>query len=145
MYKNILVATDDSDIANKAVDHAIALAKALGAKLTTVTVTEPYEAVVTGTTVGMVMPQDYNKQCEAYALDVLGKVREKAEAAGVACETVHTSNRWPYDGINHAAEEAGADLIIMGSHGRRGIEGFLLGSQTTKLLTHTKTPVLVLR
>lgn len=145
MYKHVLLTTDGSEIATKAVDQGIALAKAIGAKLTAVTVTEPYEAVVTGTTIGMVMPQDYEKQCEKHAAGLLEQVAAKAKAAGVECATNHQSNRWPYDGIVKVADDVGADLIVVGSHGRRGIEGFLIGSQTTKLLTHTKIPTLVIR
>jgi len=145
MYKHILLATDGSEIAGKAVDQGIALAQALGAELTAVTVTEPYEAVVAGTTVGMVLPNDYDDQCKSYAAELLGKVVEKAKAAGATCDINHQSNRWPYDGIAKAAAQAGADLIVVGSHGRRGFEGLLLGSETTKLLTHTKIPTLVIR
>lgn len=145
MYKHILIATDGSEIANKAVAQGIELAKRIGAKLSAVSVTEPYEAVVIAETAAMILPSDYNKQCEAGAQKILNDVSAAAEAAGIKCNVQHQSNRWPYNGIIEAAEEVGADLIVMGSHGRRGVEGLLLGSQATKLLTHTKIPALVVR
>lgn len=145
MYKSIIIATDASAIADKAVTHAIALAKALGAELTAVTVTEPYEAVAFTDTMTVIEPSAYQEKCAEHAGRILAAVVASAKAAGVACETVHQDNQWPYDGIIKAAETVGADLIIIGSHGRRGLEGLLLGSQAVKLLTHTKIPALVVR
>jgi nucleotide-binding universal stress UspA family protein len=140
MYKHILIATDGSEIANKAMPHAIELAKPLGAKLSAVTVTEPYDAVVSAESHG-----DYNEQSEESAAEILSVVTSAAEAAGIECDALHQDNRWPYEGVIEAAEKVGADLIVVGSHGRRGIEGLLIGSQTTKLLTHSKIPALVVR
>lgn len=145
MYKNIIVATDGSDIADNAVQHAVALAKALGAKLTAVTITEPFEAVAFTETMTVLDPAAYHKQCDEHARNVLSKVVKSAEAAGIACQTMHQAEHWPYAGIIAAAEKAKADLIIVGSHGRRGLEAMLLGSQAVKLLTHTKIPTLVVR
>jgi nucleotide-binding universal stress UspA family protein len=140
MYKHILIATDGSEIANKAMPHAIELANALGAKLSAVTVTEPFDAVVAAESHG-----DYNERSAENAAEILSVVTSAAEAAGVECDELHQQNRLPYEGIIEAAEKVGADLIVVGSHGRRGIEGLLIGSQTTKLLTHTKVPALVVR
>jgi nucleotide-binding universal stress UspA family protein len=145
MYKHILIATDGSKIANKAMAHGIELAKETGAKLSAVTVTEPYEAVAVVETMAIILPADYSKQCEASAAKILSGVTSAAEAAGIGCDVLHQENRWPYDGIIEAVEKVGADLIVVGSHGRRGIEGLLLGSQAVKLLTHTKVPALVVR
>jgi nucleotide-binding universal stress UspA family protein len=140
MYKHILIATDGSEIANKAIPHAIELAKALGATLSAVTVTEPYGAVVPAEAIA-----DYNEQSEESAAEILSVVTSAAEAAGIECDVIHEQNRLPYEGVIEAAEKVGADLIVVGSHGRRGIEGLLIGSQTTKLLTHSKIPALVVR
>ncbi|MGI9478502.1 MAG: universal stress protein [Hyphomicrobiaceae bacterium] len=145
MYSNILVATDGSDIADKAVQHAVALAKSLNAKLTAVMVTEPFEAVAFTDNLSVVNPADYAARSEAYAQEILSKAIEHAKAAGVTCETLHQDSHWPYAGIIDAAEQANTDLIVIGSHGRRGLEGLLLGSQAMKLLTHSKTPTLVVR
>jgi nucleotide-binding universal stress UspA family protein len=145
MYKHILIATDGSEIANKAIPHAIELAKAFGATLSAVTVTEPYEAVVVSEARGLLHPADYNKQHDESAAKPLSAVTTAAETAGIECDVIHQYNRLPYVGIIEAAEKVGADLIVLASHGRRGIEGLLLGSQSTKLLTHTKVPTLVVR
>lgn len=145
MYHHVLLATDGSEIASRAVTQGLALAKAVGAQVSAVMVTEPYESIVTGTTMGMLSPGNYQEQTEAFASETLKKVNDKAHYIGMTCETFHKSNRWPYEGIIATAEQVGADLIVVGSHGRRGIEGLLLGSQTVKLLTHTKIPTLVIR
>jgi nucleotide-binding universal stress UspA family protein len=145
MYKHILIATDGSEIGNKGISHGIELSKALGAKLSAVTVTEPYEpAVVVGTMV-VILPADYKKRCEENAAEILSVVTSAAEAAGIECDALHQDNRLPYEGVIEAAEKVAADLIVVGSHGRRGIAGLLLGSEATKLLTHTKVPTLVVR
>ena len=145
MYSRILVATDGSDIADQAVQHAVTLAKSLSAKLTVVTVTEPYEAVAFTDNMAVINPSDYQASCEAHANNILAKATQHAEAAGLECETLHQDSHWPYAGVIDAAEKSDADLIVVGSHGRRGLEGLLLGSQAAKLLTHCKTPTLVVR
>jgi nucleotide-binding universal stress UspA family protein len=93
----------------------------------------------------LILPDNYKKQCEESAAQILSVVTSTAETAGIKCNVIHEQNRWPYEGIIEAAEKVGADLIVVGSHGRRGIEGLLLGSQAIKLLTHTKIPALVVR
>ncbi len=145
MYTQILLATDGSDIAATATAQAIDLAKALGAKMTAVTVSEPYEAVGFTDSMGMVDPAEYKRRTAEYAREILAGVTETAKKAGIACDTIHQDSHWPYDGIIKAAEKCGADLIVMGSHGRRGLEGLLLGSQAMKLLTHTKIATLIIR
>ena len=145
MYKQILIATDGSEIGNKAITHGIELAKTLGAKLSAVTVTEPLETIVVVETMAMINPGDYDKQCKVSANKILSVVTSAAQAAGIQCNVIHVQNRLPYEGIIEAAAKVDADLIVLGSHGRRGIEGLLLGSQATKLLTHTKVPALVVR
>ena len=145
MYKNIVVATDGSDIAKGATAHAITLAKTTGAKITAVLVTEPYEAIAFTSTMQVIDPLAYRERCAAHASEVLSAVQADCEGQGVACATVHRDNHYPYDGIITAAQEADADLIVIGSHGRRGLEGLLIGSEAVKLLTHTKIPTLVVR
>lgn len=145
MYSNILVATDGSDIADKAVEHAVTLAKSLSAKLTAVTVTEPFEAVAFTDNMAVINPSDYQARCEAHAQEILTKAVQHAKAAGLECGMLHQDSHWPYAGVIDAAEKTNADLIVIGSHGRRGLEGLLLGSQAVKLLTHSKTPTLVVR
>ena len=145
MYKHIMIATDGSEIAAKAVSRGVNLAKALGARLSAVTVTEPYETIVQVETMAAILPGDYNKRCEESANRILSTVTSAANTAGIECNVIHEKNGLPYEGVIEAAEKAGADLIVLGSHGRRGIEGFLIGSQANKLLTHTKIPALVVR
>ena len=145
MYKQILIATDGSEIAHRAISHGVELAKKTGAKLSAVTVTEPYEALMELEAAVMMVKSDYDRRCAAFALKILSVVTSAAEAVGIKCDALHQQNRLPYEGIIEAAEKVTADLIVIGSHGRRGIQGLLLGSQTTKLLTHTKVPTLVVR
>jgi len=140
MYKHILIATDGSDIANKAIPHAIAQARAFGAKLSAVTISEPYDAVIAAESHG-----DYNERSAENAAEILSFVTATAEGAGIECDAIHEQSRVPYEGIIAAAKNVDADLIVVGSHGRRGVEGLLLGSQASKLLTHSKTATLVVR
>ena len=145
MYNHILIATDGSEVANKAVLHGVDLAKELNAKLSAVTVTEPYEALMELEAPIMMDQFDYDKQCDVSANKILSTVTSAANTAGLACNVIHEQNRRPYEGIIEAAEKVDADLIVLGSHGRRGIEGLLIGSEANKLLTHTKIPALVVR
>lgn len=145
MYKNIVVAIDGSDVSTKAFEHALELAQFAKAKLTAVTVTEPFEALAFAGEASVYAPSDYEKLTQEQAAGIFAKATETAKARGVDFTTVHRHNRFPYDGIIETAKDVGADLIIVGSHGRRGIEGLLLGSQAVKLLTHTQIPALVVR
>lgn len=145
MYKNIVVAIDGSEVSMKAFDHAVELAKYGNARLTAVTVTEPFEALAFAGEAAIYEPSNYEEISAERAASVFEKAAQVAQAHGITLATVHCHNRYPYDGIIHTAEEAGADLIVVGSHGRRGIEGLLLGSQAVKLLTHSKIPALVVR
>jgi nucleotide-binding universal stress UspA family protein len=88
---------------------------------------------------------DYEEKEKAWAQKILAGISETARAMGVACETVHVLDRHPADGIVQTADSKNCDLIVMASHGRRGIDRLLLGSQTLKVLAHTKRPVLVVR
>ena len=144
MYKNIIVAVDGSSISDNAAKHAIELAKKHGAKLIAVTVSEPYENAAFGR-LTMVDPAQYRRLCNEQAADIKARMTKSAETSGVYCVVEHIDNKQPYAGIIETAEQSGADLIVMGSHGKRGIEALLLGSQTAKLLTHTKIPTLVIR
>jgi nucleotide-binding universal stress UspA family protein len=145
MYKNILVATDGSELAHKAIAQGFALAKAVGAKVTAVTVTEPWTAVVPGE-MGMAFPVgEYEKGASENAANILAAVKAEAAKAGVACETVHMADQYPADGIIATAKEKGCDLIVMASHGRRGLSRLLIGSQANQVVVHSSIPVLVVR
>jgi nucleotide-binding universal stress UspA family protein len=149
MYKHILVPTDGSPLSLKAAKEATALAKKVGAKLTAVFVTEPFMPPANNEAI---LPRNmdtlqtaYRKSMEANALQALDKVAATAKAARVPCERLHVTNDRPWEGIIRAAKKEKCDLIVMASHGRKGLAGLLIGSETTKVLTHSKTPVLVCR
>ena len=145
MYKHILVATDGSELSMRAARHAIALAKVHGSKITAVTVTAPWSAIAIGEIAVAVPEQEYETRAENNAWRDLNVVVDAAKAADVPRSAIHLRNPQPFQAIVDAAAKEKCDLIVMGSHGRRGIEGFLLGSETHKVLTHTKIPVLVYR
>ena len=149
MYKKILIATDGSELAGRALEHGLKLAKLVGAEVTILTVTEPAAVVgagyasIAGTMIDP-MPELIQAQEDA-AKQVLSAAEASAQAAGVAVKTRLIDNSFPAEGIVAAAEETSADLIVMGSHGRRGLGRLLLGSQTSNVLAHSKVPVLVTR
>jgi nucleotide-binding universal stress UspA family protein len=149
MYKHILIATDGSDVAGRAVDHGLALAKALGAQVTIVTVTEPAAvigagyATIAGTIIDPV-PELLEAQQTA-ARSTLDRAADVATRAGVAAKTVLVDDSYPAEGIVGQAEADACDLIVMGSHGRRGLGRLLLGSKTSNVLSLSKIPVLVTR
>ena len=144
MYKHILIATDGSELANKAVDAGLALAKELKAKVTAVTATEPWSTMVTGDAALAFPVEEYEKGAAENAARVLGGVSSAAKAQGVACETVRVSN-FAAEGIIDTAKTCGCDLIVMASHGRRGLARMLLGSQAMRVLTLSTVPVLICR
>lgn len=145
MYKHILIATDGSDLAQKAVTQGLAVAKALGAKATALNVSEPWVAVAPGE-VAMAFPiKDYDDSVKANAERILSAVATEAQSLGVTCATLHVKDQFPAEGILETAEKLGCDLIAMASHGRRGLMRFLLGSQANKVLTHGTIPVLICR
>ena len=145
MYKHILIATDGSDLAEKGVDQGLALAKALAAKVTAVTVTEPLAAMLVGEAAIALPIEDYDRAASADAARVLAGVSASAARAGVTCDTLHVKDQYPAEGIVDAAKARGCDLIVVTSHGRRGLSRLLLGSQATRVLTHSEVPVLVCR
>ena len=145
MYKNILIATDGSDLARHAVAHGLKLAKLVGAKTTIITVTMPWSAVAYGEMAVAIPPNEYDKSVKANADKILAAEAERAKESGVACETLQASDINPYQAILSTAQDKGCDLIVVGSHGRSGLSRILLGSETVKVLTHTKIPVLVWR
>jgi nucleotide-binding universal stress UspA family protein len=144
MFKHILIATDGSQLAGKAVTMGLALAKTLGARVTAVTATEPWTGMVTGEP-ALVFPIDrYEKAAAESANRVLAGVADAAKAAGVDCALVHASD-FPAEGIIAAATDKDCDLIVMASHGRRGLSKLILGSQATRVLALATVPVLVCR
>jgi len=145
MYKNILITTDGSDLSNKAVAHGVALAKSVGAKVTALTVTVPIPVMLVDPNAIAALPDDFEESLRAAGADDLAKVAAAAKAAGVPCETVQAEGSEPFREIIDTAKKKGCDLIVMASHGRRGVSAVVLGSETVKVLTHSKVPVLVCR
>lgn len=148
MYKRILIATDGSELADKGVEHGLALAAQLHAQVTVVTVSEPL-IIGAGGAMGWGnaynIPAEYRQVREAAARELLDRVAEQAKRVELSIEPVHVDNRHAADGIIETAEAQGSDLIVMASHGRRGLGRMLLGSQTQEVLTRSRVAVLVVR
>jgi nucleotide-binding universal stress UspA family protein len=149
MFTRILIATDGSDLAEKGIDQGLSLAKRLGADVTVVTVTE--SSVLTGpgthaawTNTPEIVAELEKEKAES-SQKLLGEVAAKARNVGVVCNLLHVPNRTPADGIIETAEANGINLIVMASHGRRGLGRLLLGSQASEVLSRSKVPVLVVK
>jgi nucleotide-binding universal stress UspA family protein len=145
MYTNILIPTDGSALSGKAVQHGIALAKLISAKVTVLTVLPPFHTLTTDARMIEDTPAQFKARMQADAEKTLSAAAAAAQAAGIACETVQVEHEQPHQAIINAAESKGCDLIVMASHGRHGIAALVLGSETVKVLTHCKVPVLVHR
>ncbi len=147
MYRNILVATDGSRLSAKAVDHAVGLARALGAKLTAFYASPDYPmpAYAEGVIYEPMSPQEYERLCEKEAEKIFKKVDLKAASSRIKLTTVHSISSSPWEAILAAAKKHKADAIVMASHGRTGVSALLLGSETQKVLTHSRLPVIVVR
>ena len=147
MYKSILVATDGSKLSSKAVTHAIGLAAATGARLAAFYGSPGYPMPIAaeGVMYEPISRKQYAEASEREAKKVLDKVARKAGEAGVECKSLHAIVDTPWQGILDAARKARADVLVMASHGRRGVAAVLLGSETQKVLTHSKIPVIVVR
>jgi len=144
MFKRILVPTDGSDITAKAVDAGIKLAQSVGAQLYTISVKEPfpYSAI---SEMQPVPPQDFFDAQDRIANKRVHAVVEMAHAAGLKCQAHTVEALHPWEAIIDHARHMECDLLVMASHGRRGVSALLLGSETQKVLTHSAIPVLVVR
>ena len=147
MYRNILVPVDGSPLARNAAKEAVAFAKGQGAKVIGFYVAPEYQPNVYADFVPatFISPKEYEDMVEKTAEKYLAAVEKAAAAAGVPCTVAHTMSDLPYEEIVKAAQRMKCDLIFMASHGRSGIAKLLLGSQTSKVLAHSKVPVLVHR
>lgn len=148
MYRHILVPTDGTSLSNKAARSAARLAKATGARITAVHAVPPYAPpmILEGYPyLPAYTEAEYDEGMRKQAGKALERVRSEAEKAGVKCAVAMVTGEDPWRAIIKAARTRKCDLIVMASHGRRGLAGVLLGSETTKVLTHSKTPVLVCR
>jgi len=145
MYKHILIATDGSDLSEKALHQGFALAKAIGADVTVATATEPWDAVIVGEVAVVLPPEKYEETAEANARNILDKAKQVAAQDNIEPHMLHVKGRHPAEGLIEAAKEKGCDLIVMASHGRRGLSRLVLGSETNEVVTHSEVPVLVVR
>ena len=148
MYANILMSTDGSDVARKGVKQGLALAKALNAKATVITVTETLPGNYGGDiAAGWIPPQEmldsFDAACKERVGTVFSEARAMAKQIGISVELLHVPNANPATAIIETAKSRGCDLIVMASHGRRGLRKLLLGSQTSEVLADGSVPVLV--
>ena len=145
MYKHLLLPTDGSPLSEDAVRRGVQFAHQLGARVTGFYAMPEFQMV----SYTMAMEDNskdlFDQQAHARAEQVLAVVQQHAAELGVECDTVTVSSDMPYEAIIRTATEHGCDLIMMASHGRRGLHGLLLGSETSKVLTHSKIAVLVQR
>lgn len=148
MYKHLLIATDGTELAQKGVDHGLSLARDLGARVTIVVVSELFSGIsVAGhAEFGLLSSTaEFEKASEVAANRILSAAGDQAKNAGVPCELRHVTDMAPADGILDVAEKEECTLIVMASHGRRGIGRLLLGSQAADVVIHAKVPVLIVR
>ena len=147
MFKHILVPSDGSEFSLAAVRQAVSFAKAVGARVTAFYVKpqRPVHYYVEGVEFNLPSPNRYDELDEQEVQRILGFIDGLCQEAGVECAKLSVSSDVVHDAIIEAASKGGCDLICMASHGRRGLSALLLGSETTKVLTHSKIPVLVLR
>lgn len=142
MFKHILIATDGSELASKGVVAGLELAKGLKAKVTIMIAIEPWKSMIVGEAAFSFPLEEYEKAAAETAAGVLTAAKGLADKEDVACETLHVTH-FPAEGIVETAEAKGCDLIVVTSHGRRGIARAVLGSQASRVLTLSKVPVLV--
>lgn len=144
MFKKILISTDGSEISHKAAQSAVRLARETGGELYAISVKEPfpYSAI---SEMQPVPPQEFFDAQERIAAERVNAVRAECKTAAVACEAHTIEAVHPWEAIIEHAKSNACDLIVMSSHGRRGVTALLLGSETQKVLTHSTIPVLVVR
>jgi nucleotide-binding universal stress UspA family protein len=147
MFKHILVPTDGSELSQNTAKRAVSFAKEAGARITIFFAKPEYPIAYfgEGALIDPTTPEKFAELADQQANQYLGEVMALCAESGVDCTTTTATSDVPYVAIIEAAEKSGCDLIFMASHGRRGISGFLLGSETNKVLTHSKVPVLVYR
>ncbi|MDR6288176.1 MULTISPECIES: universal stress protein [Inquilinus] len=142
MFKHILIPTDGSPLADKAVDRGLHFAAEIHAQVTLLTVTQPFHVASSWPLVGA---DEYAQYAEQHGRELLAPGIEIARTFGVPCEAIAIEHEQPYAAIIDVATSQDCDLVAMASHGRRGISAVVLGSETQKVLTHSRIPVLVLR
>lgn len=148
MYKHVLIAVDGSDVGQKGLEHGLSLAKALDAQVTAVTVTEPFPLMADGGfgyAPSASMVEDYGAGQDEMAKAILTAAQQAGARIGVTVEALHVSDAPPAEAIMEIAKSRDCDLIVMGSHGRRGLGRLVLGSKTMEVMVHCHIPILVIR
>ena len=147
MFKNILIPTDGSKLSAKAIKSGLVFAKSIKAQVTGCHVVEPFQPYYFGDYIppDMPTPKEFERHAREAGEKYLGQMEALARAAGLKYSGSVVMADTPYAGIINAARKGRCDLIFMASHGRSGLSGLLLGSETNKVLTHSKIPVLVYR
>src|SRR5437879_2817308 len=138
MFKHILIPTDGTALSQRAVTGGIAFAQSIGARVTVVMSSSPFHIIATLPLMVTDTRDQYMKDAEAMARTCLQGAAEAARVSGVPCETAHVFHDHPHQAIIEMAEARGCDLIMMASHGRKGVAALLIGSETQKVLTHCK-------
>jgi nucleotide-binding universal stress UspA family protein len=148
MYKHIMLALDGSDLSLKALKEGIALAKSMRARLTAITVVPHFHlSIRSGRTSNLVrrLEKEHEQESKKHAEELHADIKGRAKAEGVQCDSLIVVGDSPYEEIISHAKKGNCDLLVMASHGRKGWDAVILGSETTKVLTHSKIPVLVVR
>ena len=145
MFKHLLLPTDGSKLSEAAIRKGIEFAKGNHARVTGLSVIPQFHVFTYHTEMLEDTREQYAKDSQAHAEQYLKVIETQARAAGVPCDTVTQTSDHPYEAIIKTARETGCDLIMMASHGRKGVQAALIGSETQKVLTHCEVPVLVYR
>lgn len=148
MYKHIMLPVDGSELSQKAAKECTAFAKAIGARISVIHVVSHFHFAIEegfSSTVVRKLEKEHEEESKRNAQNILGSVQKLAKTSGVECNAISVIGDSPYEEIIKSAKKQKCDLIMMASHGRRGLEGLLLGSETAKVLTHSRIPVLVVR
>lgn len=145
MFNRILIATDGSDQSERALAQGLELAKTFNVGVVLLTATEMWSALDVSGPDGLVRIEKFEAARKQAAEAILEHAAEKAKGAGIACERLHVPDRAPAVAIVETAEARQCDLIVMGTHGRRGLDRMLVGSQAQKVAATAKVPVLICR
>ena len=145
MFKHLLLPTDGSEASQATLLKGVRLAKDFNARITGICVVPEFHVLTFNPTMIEDTKDVFIAESRSQAHKYLALLNEAADEAGVPCETEVVLSDHPYEAIIRASETKGCDLIMMASHGRRGVRALLLGSETQKVLTHSKIPVLVYR
>lgn len=145
MFKHVFLPTDGSTLSEEAIRMGVQLAKTVNAKVTGFYVMPEFHVFTYKTEMLEDTKREFAKDSKAHAAQYLSVVETAAKAAGVTCDVTSATHDHPYEAIIRVAKQRGCDLIVMASHGRKGVHAILLGSETQKVLTHSHIPVLVCR